>query len=105
MTFGEKLRYLIERRDLTQTKFAEMLSVSLSTLNSYVNDKRLPNLLIVATMAKQLHVTTDYLLGCESDTSSIPLSDEELRLLGNLRALDEEKRSILFRLAEMLNNK
>lgn len=105
MTFGEKLRYLIERSDFTQTKFAEMLNVSLSTLNGYVNDYRLPNLLTVVTMAELLHVTTDYLLGCESDTSSIPLSDKELTLLNNLRALDEEKQVMLFTLAAMLNEK
>lgn len=105
MTFGEKLRYLIERSDITQTKFAELLNVSLSTLNGYVNDYRLPNILTVVTMAELLHVTTDYLLGCESETSNIPLSGDELTLLDNLRALDDEKRAILFRLAAMLNGK
>lgn len=105
MTFGERLRYLIERCDMTQKEFAKQLNLTPSALNGYINDYRLPNLLIIVTMAEKLHVTTDYLLGCESDTSTIPLSDEELKLLGNMRALDEEKRAMIFRLAEILNGK
>lgn len=105
MTFGERLRDVIERKEFTQTKLAETLNITLSTFNGYVNDYRLPNLLLIVRMAEILGVTTDYLLGCESTPENIPLSNDERGLLSNLRSLDKEQQEIIFKLAEMLTKK
>ncbi|MBD5384253.1 MAG: helix-turn-helix transcriptional regulator [Ruminococcaceae bacterium] len=105
MTFGERLRYLLERRDIQQKEIAHQLNITASTFNGYVNDYRLPNLLLIVRMAEFFGVTTDYLLGCESTPESIPLSNDERGLLSNLRSLDKEQQEIIFKLAEMLTKK
>lgn len=104
-TFGERLRDLIERNEYKQKSFAEKLNVSLSTLNGYVNNYRLPNQITIVRIAELLGVTTDYLLGCESRPVDLPLSNAERELLENLRALDKEKQEVIFKLTDMLSQK
>lgn len=105
MTFGERLRFLLERRDMQQQEIARQLNITPSTFNGYVNNYRLPNLLVIVRMAEILGVTTDYLLGCDSSPENIPMSNAERGLLSNLRSLDAEQQEIIFKLAEMLSKK
>lgn len=102
MTFGKKLRDLLERREFKQNEFAKELNLTKSTLSGYINDYRLPNLITVVKIAELLGVTTDYLLGCESKPESVPLSRDELTMLGKLRSLDAEEREAVFKLCALL---
>ena len=104
-TFGERLKDLIDRNDYSQKSFAELLNVSLSTLNGYVNNYRLPNLILIVRIAETLGVTTDYLLGCDSKPIDLPLSGNERELLENLRKLDPDKQEMILKLTEMLSQK
>lgn len=104
-TFGERLKDLIDRNDYSQKSFAKLLNVSLSTLNGYVNNYRLPNLILIVRIAEILGVTTDYLLGCESKPIDLPLSNDERNLLENLRKLDTDKQEMILKLTDMLSQK
>lgn len=105
MTFGERLRDLLERRELKQNEFAARLNITKSTLSGYINDYRLPNLITVVQIAELLGVTTDFLLGCESKPDSVPLSYEENELLANLRSLSKEEQDSIFKLCNILAKK
>lgn len=105
MTFGDRLRYLIERREIKQKDLAPLLNIGKSTLSGYVNNDRMPDMLQIVRIAEFFGVTTDYLLCCDSSPEKIPLSNDERELLSNLRSLDAEQQEIIFKLAEMLTKK
>lgn len=105
MTFGERLKDLLERRDIKQNELAKQLNLTKSTLSGYINDYRLPNLITVVQIAEILGVTTDFLLGCDSRPESVPLSREELTLLMILRSLDREKQDIIYKMCNVLSKK
>ena len=105
MTFGDRLRDLIERREIKQKELAPLLNIGKSTLSGYVCNDRTPDMEQIVRIAEFFGVTTDYLLGCESTPESIPLSNDERGLLSNLRSLDKEQQEIICKLAEMLAKK
>lgn len=105
MTFGDRLRDLLERREMKHKELASLLNISRSTISGYVNNDRFPDMMQIVRIAEFFGVTTDYLLGCESAPENIPLSNGERGLLSNLRSLDKERQELVFKLAEMLTKK
>lgn len=77
MTFGERLKLLIEERGMDQRKFAETFNLSPSTVSGYVTNYRSPNDDLKKKFADYFLVSVDYLLGC-SDIRNI-----EATLLSN----------------------
>lgn len=105
MTFGERLKEVLEQKEISQKKFAIKLNVSESAISDYVNDRRLPNILLVKDFAKELGVSADYLLDFQPDPEGLALSPKEAALITTLRGLPENKRDIIFSLIETLNEK
>ena len=105
MTFGERLKNLIERQEMQQKDIAPLLHIGPSTLSGYVNNDRMPDMLQIVRIAEFFGVTTDYLLGCDSSPENIPMSNAERGLLSNLRSLDAEQQEVILKLAEMLSKK
>ncbi len=103
MTFGNRLREILEQREIQQKDFAQMVNISKSSLNGYVTNRRLPNLLLVRDFAKELGVSVDYLLDYQPHPDSLAVSPTETVLLKELRALPEEKRELVFSLVKMLS--
>lgn len=105
MRFGEVLRLELEKRDLKQKVFSEMINVSPSTVCGYINTNRQPDFELVKRIASALNVSIDYLLDYNIQPENAPLSKKEQLLLDNLRALDKEKQEIIFKLTDMLSQK
>lgn len=63
MTFGERLKSLIDERSIDQKKFAEIFNLSPSTVSGYVTNYRSPNDEIKKKFADFFSVSIDYLLG------------------------------------------
>lgn len=105
MAFGDKLRGVLEQRELQQVDFAKQMNVSKSSLNSYVNNHELPNILLVRDMAKELGVSVDYLLDYQPDPESVAVSPKEAALIKKLRKLPKEKQELVLSLIEMLGEK
>ena len=78
MNFGEKLRILIEERDITQKGLAAHLNIAPSTVSSYVQNTREPDFKTLIEIAKYFGVTTDYLLGYKSSDSSTTAKEDDL---------------------------
>ncbi|MPM38850.1 hypothetical protein SDC9_85480 [bioreactor metagenome] len=63
VTFGERLKYLRQEKNLTLYKAANLLGTTSSTLCHYENDLRSPNCEFLKICADFFHVSSDYLLG------------------------------------------
>jgi len=91
MNFGDRLRALIEERDITQKELATQLNIAPSTLGSYVQNTREPDFDTLKLLAGYFGVSTDYLLGHQTGHTANPQEDEILRIF---RSLNAEQRNI-----------
>lgn len=84
--FGNKLKTLRMRNNLTQAQLAQKLGVTKSVISAYENDLRLPSYDILIAIARIFKVSTDYLLNVENknDIDLSGLSQEEISALLNL---------------------
>ena len=64
MSFGDKLKNILDENKLTQKELAKKLNIAPTTLNGYISNKRQPDLETVRKIALSLGVSTDYLLDC-----------------------------------------
>ena len=62
-TFGERLKKLRQRSNISQSELASRLNIAKSTLAMYEIGQREPNFETLQQIANFFDVTTDYLLG------------------------------------------
>ncbi len=67
--FGKRLKELRKVNGYTIEQFADMVGIAKSSLGYYENDKRLPDIEILARIADTLNVQADYLLGRTNTTA------------------------------------
>ena len=67
--FGKRLRELRKENGYTIEQFSDMVVISKSTLGYYENDKRMPDIEILARIANVLNVNADYLIGRTNTTA------------------------------------
>lgn len=90
MTFGERLRYLREERELRQQDVAEQIHVSLRMLSYYEADEHFPrDAKMIIALAKFFNVSLDYLFGV-SDMKKHSVTE---KLNSEFTSLSEEKQS------------
>lgn len=65
--FAEIAKELRITKNLTQSQLAERMWVKKSIISAYETDSRPPSLDMLIKYAKEFRVTTDYLLGLESN--------------------------------------
>lgn len=65
--FAERLKELRLEKNLTQAKLAKETGLSQAGLAHWENGQRIPNGIVIVTLAKYFGVTTDYLLGVSDD--------------------------------------
>lgn len=105
MEFGQKLKLILEFKDIKQKDLAAVLHISPSTLSGYINNGKQPDFDVVKRLASVLGVTTDYLLDYNAPTGDPPLSVSEMSLITALRSLEKDKQEIIFKLVEALSEK
>ena len=112
--FGKRLRELRKENGYTIEQFADMVGISKSTLGYYENDKRMPDIKILARIADTLNVNADYLIGRTNTTAQkgkmktvcefTGLSDCAVEYLSELvQNKDYEKLSVINHLFDELN--
>lgn len=67
--FGKRLKELRKEHGCTIEQFADMVGISKSTLGYYENDKRMPDIEILARIANVLNVNADYFIGRTNTTA------------------------------------
>ena len=105
MTFGDKLREILDKKEMQQKEFARIMNITPASLNGYVNNRRLPNILLVRDFAKELGVSVDYLLDYAPISGKVALSPDETAMLNAFRSLTNEQQKIMKSLIEMLSQK
>lgn len=98
--FGERLKELRVKRNMTQEELGLIFNPSLSqsTCGTYENGKRQPTLENLVVISKYFNVSTDYLLGITDEITTINTFKEE-----NPRELKEflNKNKVLFNGSEL----
>mgnify|MGYP001031258142 FL=1 len=81
--FGNTLRTLRRKEDMTQAELAQKLDVTKSVISAYENGLRLPSYDILIHISRIFRVSTDYLLGLErrQEIDLSGLTDEEISAL------------------------
>ncbi len=63
--FGERIKFLRMRNNLTQAQLAERIGVTKSMVSAYETAMRLPSLDTLVKLSRVFKVSTDYLLGVD----------------------------------------
>lgn len=84
MKFNDKLRSLIEERELTQKQVANDLNIAPSTMGGYVQGSSEPDFETLRRLSQYFDVTTDYLLNIHAYNSNSYLEDELLRVFRSM---------------------
>ena len=102
MNINERLKLLRQSKNLTQNEAANLLNVSLSSYQKYERDKNniTPSLEVLIKLADFYHVTTDYLLGRETNeienidrlANEFNMTAHEKKILDNYLSLPKQMR-------------
>ncbi|OPL09014.1 MAG: hypothetical protein AVO33_08905 [delta proteobacterium ML8_F1] len=72
MTFGQRLKFLREKSNLSQTGLGKILNVSQQTISQYENNQRTVPSEFIVDVANFFKVSSDYLLGIpESENKNL----------------------------------
>ncbi len=84
--FSEIAKELREMKNLTQTQLAERMWVKKSIISAYETDARPPSLDMLVKYAREFNVSTDYLLGIETNKviKVDGLTDAQINILNSL---------------------
>lgn len=58
-TFGKKLKLMMFERDLTQDALSKMTGISHATLSSWMQDRRIPNIMNIMVIADAFELTNE----------------------------------------------
>ena len=91
MSFGEKLRILLEEHTMTQKQLAKELNIAPSTVGSYIQNTREPDFDTLKSIAGFFQVSTDYLLDNPTKRWNGAREEELIRIF---RAMTGEQQEI-----------
>lgn len=63
ITFGKRIRLIIETKGLSQRDFSKMIHVSESQLSKLLNDKRKPTIKEVSSIVDRLNIPYECIVG------------------------------------------
>lgn len=98
MDIGKRLSAAIKASGETQTSFAEKTGVSRSQICLYCSGRREPSTEVIGRLARELGVTTDFLLGLDEDAC-----DERMAYIHTTyRTINEADKTLLADFARLL---
>lgn len=74
--FGQKLKTLRKRKNMSQKEFAKFFGLAESTISMYERDERRPDFDLLNKFADYFEVSTDYLLG-RTDSSLLTQQEND----------------------------
>ena len=81
MSFGNNLKKIRQKHEMTQEELAKKINTSRSNIANYENDKNMPYIETLNNLSEVLNCSTDYLLGksdIRNTTSNIDESDKKI---------------------------
>ena len=64
---GNRIKDLLEVRKMTQKELSKKVGISEQSMSRYINNKRIPDVILCDKIARILGVTVDFLLGKENN--------------------------------------
>ena len=84
MSFGQRIRELRRKNNMTQEELAELLSISSQAVSRWETDAAMPDISFLVPLANLFGTTTDELLGRESGKKAeIEAYKEKSRVFAN----------------------
>lgn len=104
MSFGERLKQLIEENNITQRQLSKELNIAPTTLSGYANGYREPDFLTLTLFADYFQVSVDYLIGYSDTLCRTQASCDRAveRLLYYYEKLSPDGRDLLLDEARLL---
>ncbi|MBO5262448.1 MAG: helix-turn-helix transcriptional regulator [Clostridia bacterium] len=93
LNVADRIRYLREKNDMTQTDLANKLGISRSAVNSWEMSLSSPSITNIIEMSRIFNVTADYILSTSN------------KLLIDISDLNNEEKGIVLKLIECLKGK
>ena len=93
LNISDRIRYLREKNDMTQTDLANKLGISRSAVNSWEMSLSSPSITNIIEMSQIFNVTADYILSTSN------------KLLVDISHLSNEEREVVIKLVSCLKNK
>ena len=93
LNIADRIRYLREKNNMTQTDLANRLGISRSAVNAWEMSLSSPSITNIIEMSRIFNVSADYIL---SSTN---------RLLVDITELGNEERGLVIQLIDCLKNK
>lgn len=75
-SFGQKLKTLRKRKNMSQKEFGKFFGLAESTISMYERDERRPDFDLLNKFADFFEVSTDYLLG-RTDASELTQQEKD----------------------------
>lgn len=88
--FTEKLRTLIDERDMKQKDVATALKIPASTLGGYIQGKSQPDFAMLKLLSNYFNVSIDYLLDNNTGVIQTEKENELLRIFRSLTAEQQD---------------
>lgn len=100
MEFGDRIKLLREKHELTQEQLANKVGISRAALAKYEKNNREPDFKTMKQIAEFFDVSIDYLLGREQKSEIVidikeMLEDTKRKATWGGEELDEEQRELL----------
>lgn len=102
MKFGDRLKLLLDEKEITQKDFAEKLNIAPTTLNGYIKNKREPNIDLILQISYELNISVDLLIGSKNTPNQVTL--KEMRMLKKYRSFNIEQQRIIEALINTIEN-
>ena len=64
---GNRIKDLLKVRKMTQKELSKKVGISEQSMSRYINNKRIPDVILCDEIARILGVTVDFLLGKENN--------------------------------------
>lgn len=104
MAFGDKLKELLDEKEISQKDFAAKLNMAPTTLNGYIKNNRQPDFETIKNIATALNVSIDFLLDYNKN-NNFTLSVQELSLIFKIRKMNNFQKDILYDLVNLIDEK
>lgn len=101
LDFSTNLNEELVKQEITQDNFRQLIGIAPGTLSNYRSGKRLPTTDVLVKIAKELNVSTDYLLGL----SKFPSIDDDFKVVNQVTGLENETIEVLNEFNQILNDK
>lgn len=99
---GDFILSAIEMKNKTQRETAAALNLAPQTLNSYIMNKRTPDMQTLTTIMRYLDMDANRTLGLNPDSTNMISNKEEAIIIRNFRQLDDEhKQFVIFMLTKL----